>query len=434
MKDRLRADKPWVLLFWSIAATFGTYFCMYMFRKPFTASAYEGETLGSFKFKTVIVTSQVLGYTLSKFLGIKIVSEINPQRRAWLILTLISLSEISLILFGLTPTPYNLIFMFFNGLPLGMVFGLVIGFLEGRRMTEVMTAGLCVSFIVAGGLAKKVGKHLLDFGVQSHWMPAVAGILFLPVLIGFVWMLTQIPAPTSADEDARSQRVPLNREDRRAFFRSYSFGLTSIILAFLLITVLRGIRDDFAPEIWKALGSDAKPDDFFFPDLIVGLGVLVTCGATAFLRNNRGAFYCALGLSILGLVLVCFALIGIRAELLSPFSFMVVLGLGLYIPYVAVHTTLFERLIAMTRSKGNLCYLITLSDSFGYLGTVFLMLGKDFFNTGNFVKDFFDLIGWIVAIVGIVAFASAGIYFARVGSAFKEPQQDIAAQPMTQQV
>ena len=37
-----------------------------------------------------------------------------------------------------------MVWLFVNGLPLGMVFGLVIGFLEGRKVTEALSAGpLC---------------------------------------------------------------------------------------------------------------------------------------------------------------------------------------------------------------------------------------------------------------------------------------------------
>src|SRR5438128_813640 len=132
---------PVQLLVWSIIAAFGTYFCMFMFRKPYTAASYSDLTLWDFQYKTVIVTAQVLGYTLSKFLGVKFVSEMKPHRRPLAIFGLIAFSEIALLGFGLVPAPYNLIFMFFNGLPLGMVFGLVVGFLEGRRVTELMTAG-----------------------------------------------------------------------------------------------------------------------------------------------------------------------------------------------------------------------------------------------------------------------------------------------------
>ena len=58
--------------------------------------------------------------------------------------------------------------MFINGLPLGMVFGLVMAYLEGRRQTEMLAAVLCASFIVSSGFVKSVGKWL---GVASLLAP-----------------------------------------------------------------------------------------------------------------------------------------------------------------------------------------------------------------------------------------------------------------------
>ena len=92
-----------------------------------------------------------------------------------------------------------------------MVFGLVLGFLEGRRDTEARMAGLCASFILADGATKSVGTWLLQQGVSERWMPATAGLMFVPPLLFFVWMLTRIPPPDEQDVALRSQRSPMSR-------------------------------------------------------------------------------------------------------------------------------------------------------------------------------------------------------------------------------
>ncbi len=51
---------------------------------------------------------------------------------------MILLSEFALVLFGMIPRPWNAVAMFLNGMPLGMIFGLILGQLEGRRMTEAL--------------------------------------------------------------------------------------------------------------------------------------------------------------------------------------------------------------------------------------------------------------------------------------------------------
>ena len=64
--------------------------------------------------------------------------------------------------------------------------------------------------------------------------------------------------------------------------------------------------------------------------------------------------------------------------LIDGFPFMVLTGLGLYLPYVIIHTTAFERLLALTREPGTIGFLMYVADAFGYLGYVVVMLGRTF--------------------------------------------------------
>ena len=78
---------------------------MYAFRKPFTVGSYQGPPIWGIGEKTLLVTAQVLGYTLSKFLGIRVVAETTASRRALGILILIGIAELALVLFGFAPRP-----------------------------------------------------------------------------------------------------------------------------------------------------------------------------------------------------------------------------------------------------------------------------------------------------------------------------------------
>src|SRR5262249_26085657 len=196
---------------WSVVAAFTAYFCMYGFRKPFTAASFSGEPVLGIGEKPLLVTAQVLGYTTSKLLGIRVIAETPPRRRAAGVVLLIAGAEAALVLFGAAPSPMHVACLFLNGLALGMVFGLVLGFLEGRRVTEALTAGLCASFILADGVTKSVGTWLLDRGVSERWMPAFAGLIFLPPLLVAVWMLGRIPPPDGRDVDLRSDRPAMSR-------------------------------------------------------------------------------------------------------------------------------------------------------------------------------------------------------------------------------
>lgn len=413
---------------WAVVAAFGTYFCMYGFRKPFTAAGFAGDPVMGADLKAVLVASQVIGYTISKFAGIKIVSELPPRRRAMAIVALIAFAEGALVLLGLLPRSWSMIALFLNGLPLGMVFGLVLGFLEGRRLTEALSAGLCASFILAGGVSKSAGLWLLKAGVPEQWMPAAAGAMFAVPLVLGTWMLGRIPPPSPADLAERSERTTMNGEDRRVLLKRLAPGLVPLVLMFVLLTVMRGLRDDFAPEMWRGLGVEAAPSDFAVSEFWVGLGCFAMGGAFALVRDNRKAFFGSLAACVLGFVLLALALVlrdesvinhvpdgrdfAVRASL-SPMAFMVLIGLGMYVPYVVVHTTVFERLLAVTRERGNLAFLMSIADSCGYLGYSVIVLGKGVIARRADFLAFFTTFAWISIGVSLVSLVGAWIYFSR---------------------
>lgn len=397
---------------WAAVAAFGAYFCMYGFRRPYTAASFEGAAWGGVALKTLLITAQTLGYALSKWLGIKVVSEIKPPQRAWGILGLIGFAQVMLLGFGLVPRPWNFVFLFFNGLPLGMVFGLVQGFLEGRRSTELLVAGLCASFILADGVTKSLGTWLLHQNISEDWMPFTAGLVFVLPLLLFVWMLTRIPPPNERDIAHRSERTPMNRQSRKAFFNRYALGLIGLSAAYLLVTLLRSLRGDFAPEIWKDLGYERTPAIFTTSEVYVTLGVTLISGLMILIHHNRRAFFTSLGLSLGGFLLLIAAGWGLQHGL-DGYWFMVLVGLGIYIPYVQIHTTVFERLIAMTRERGNIGYLMYLVDTVGYMGYVVLMFGKNYVTPDGGFLEFYIQIALTCSALGVLSVAVSGWYFSK---------------------
>ncbi|PNB52649.1 hypothetical protein C1X77_27345, partial [Pseudomonas sp. GW531-E2] len=83
-------------------------FAMYAFRKPFTAATFELVPGWHWvlDYKIALIVAQVAGYALSKFIGIKVVSEIAPRHRAAAILALIGLSWLALVAFAIIPAPW----------------------------------------------------------------------------------------------------------------------------------------------------------------------------------------------------------------------------------------------------------------------------------------------------------------------------------------
>ena len=389
---------------------------MYGFRVPFKAGAYAYEYTfsGSLQLdeKSIFVIAQVVGYTISKFMGIKFVSELPPNRRAVAILGLISFSQLALVGFGASGRPWNVFFIFLNGLPLGMVFGLVLGFLEGRQTTELLAAGLCTSFILADGVMKSVGQTLITpFG--EAWMPAVAGSVFIFPLLFFVWMLSQIPRPNHADESQRQIRTVMSRSDRWAYLQKYAWGLSPIIIVYLLANIIRSIRGDFARELWTDLGVDQADfaARFTQSEVWVGLLVLAINGSCVLFRHNGRAYLSSLFICAAGVLLMISACFLQSQRMLDPLAFMVLVGLGLYMPYVAIHTTVLERFIALTREKGNLGYLMALVDSIGYFGYVLVLLARKFIKfEGNFLQ-FFTLICFTAGAISLLSIGWSVIHY-----------------------
>ena len=402
MNSTDRRNREYAGAVWAVTAAFGCYFCMYAFRKPFTSASYAGTEVFGIGFKTILVITQVLGYMLSKFSGIKVIAEMPPGRRARMLFLLVGSAEVTLILFGLIARPWNAGCLFLNGLFLGLVYGLVMGFLEGRRFTEALTAGLCASFILADGVTKSTGAFLLKQGIAEDWMPAAAGLVYLLPFTLFVLMLAQIPKPTSDDVAVRSERHVMHAGDRIDFLKRHWFGLTPIVIMFLGVTLLRSIRADFAPEIWRSLGSPAAPSTFSISETWVALGVVIVNGTAVLIFDNRRAFFSALAVCGAGIGLLAVALVARQAQAISSFPFMVLMGLGLYLPYVAVHTTVFERILAMTRDRGNVGFLMYVADSVGYLGYVVVLLARQFWSANMDFLVWFNTICWIT-IIGSIA-------------------------------
>lgn len=397
---------------YAIAAAFLTYFAMYAFRKPFTAGMYEGASIWGLDYKIIAIIAQACGYTLSKFLGIRVVSELKASSRIKSVVGLIGIAWGALLLFAVTPRPYNVCFLFLNGLPLGMIWGIVFSFLEGRRFTELLGAGMASSFIVSSGIVKATGRSLVvDRGVSEFWMPFFTGALFIPVLVLGILMLRAIPAPTAYDERHRTKRIPMDRGARRHFFASFALGIILTVSIYICLTIFRDVRDNFAVEIWSALGYADKPAILATAEIPVALGVLAIIGSMIFIKNNRFAFYLNLGLIVLAGGLLLGTTLLFRWGHMGPALWMILNGFSMYLAYIAFHTFLFERWIALFRIRSNIGFLMYIADAFGYLGSITVMFAKNFAPPSVSWLSLFIKIAYATAILTIVLGIACIMYF-----------------------
>ncbi|WP_231739326.1 DUF5690 family protein [Novosphingobium sp. FSW06-99] len=398
------------------SAGFAAYFAMYAFRKPFTAATFENVPGWHFAldYKIALIVAQVAGYALSKFVGIKVVSEIQPRHRAAAILGLIGVAWLALLGFALIPAPWNIAMLFINGIPLGMIWGLVYGFMEGRRTSEVLASMMCASFILSSGVVKSVGSWLMtDWQVDRFWMPAATGVLFMPLLLLSVWVLRQLPPPNARDEAERVRRAPMTGDERREFLRAYAPGLIAIIFAYVLLTAFRDFRDNFAAEIWRALGYGGEAGIFSASELPVAVIALIGMGAVTVVRNNRRALMVIHAMVAAGFVLLGLSTLAFQMHLISPLVWMILTGSGLYIAYNPINAVLFDRLVAASGRIANAGFLIYVADSVGYLGSVVLLLWRNFGQASLDWLQFFTAGAYVTSVVGTAATVVAAIYFYR---------------------
>lgn len=411
-------------LFFSVfcmSAAFITYCSMYAFRKPFTAGVYADLQLFGVDYKIILITTQVLGYMLSKFIGIRVVSEMTPGRRVLSILGLIGIAWGALLLFAVTPYPYNFIWLFLNGLPLGMIWGIVFSFLEGRRNTELLGAGMSASFIVASGLVKAVGKALVEsYGISEFFMPFLLGLLFVPTLLLGVWMLSKIPPPSQEDEAERTRRVPMDLGQRRAFFRSFAPGIVLMVLVYAALTIFRDLRDNFAVELWAGLGYADTPQVLLTAELPIAISVFLIIAFMILIKNNQVAFYANIFMILLGGLLLLLTTYLFQQELLHPAAWMILVGFGMYLSYVSYHTMLFERWIALFRYQSNIGFLMYIADAFGYLGSVGILFYKNFSSPDLDWLNFILKVSYVIGIL-IVACSLLAFFYFRIRQKQVEP-------------
>ena len=408
----LEKHNGWVLSFIAGIAAFGTYSCMYAFRKAFAAGTYSGEAFLGVSYKMWLIIAQVLGYMLSKFIGIRYVSGMRHEHRSRSLLTLIACSWVSLLGFALVPAPYNILFLFLNGIPLGMIWGLVFSYLEGRKNTELMGAIMSVSLVFASGFVKTVGRFLLqEYHVQEYWMPFVTGLIFVLPLCLFVGLLQQIPPPTEEDKALRTERKPMSRTDQRRFIADFRPGIILIVLIYLLLTIARDMRDNFEVEIWSDLGFGGQPGIFTRTDFPIALCVLVMMAVLIRVKDNLRAFMLIHYMILSGLLTVLLATLLFDNGYIGAISWMSFAGLGLFMAYIPYNCIYFERLIASFRYTSNVGFVMYIADATGYLGTVSILLVKQFTSLQVSWLHFFKSSLVAVAILGIICVWLSLVYF-----------------------
>jgi hypothetical protein len=212
----------------------------------------------------------------------------------------------------------------------------------------------------------------------------------------------------------RTIRKPMSREERRSFLRRFGAALIPVVSAYVMLTILRDFTEDFANELWTETGYRNNADVFAGTSTIVSVVVLAAIGGFFLIRNNYRAFQLNNIIIIGGFLLAAGSTFAFHAHVISPVIWIIAASAGLYLGYVPYNCFYFERMLAAYQVPGNVGFLIYLADAFGYLGTIIVLLVKEFVHVRYKWVDFFTGMFYISAFAGILLVLWGSVLFARV--------------------
>jgi hypothetical protein len=264
-----------------------------------------------------------------------------------------------------------------NGFPLGLLWGILFSYIEGRKTTDLIGAAMAVSFIFSSGFVKTVSQYIVvNWNISEQWMPFAAGALFFPFLLVFVFMLEKIPPPTAEDIELRQQRVSMTGGQRREMLREFLPGIALLVILYVFLTILRDVRDNFVADMWKEMGFFNQPALFTKTETPIAILTLILMASLIAVRKSYVAMVIVHWIVLAGFLIAGISSALFIAGMLSPVYWVTATGLGLYMGYIPYNCVLFERFIATFKLIGNVGFLIYIADSFGYLGSVSIILTK----------------------------------------------------------
>ena len=206
------------------------------------------------------------------------------------------------------------------------------------------------------------------------------------------------------------------------FFRSFSWGVILSTLTYATLTVYRDLRDNFAVELWAQMGYGENAGILATSEIIIAVMVLSIVASMIKVTDHKRVFFGNI-YTFIGSGCLLFVMTWLFAhEMVSPALWMISTGFGLYLCYACFHTMFFERWIALFRYKSNISFLICVADSFRYLGSVGVLLYKNFYTRDMDWLHFIVTAAYISGILIAGLSVMMAVYFRYVGRPKKEMQ------------
>lgn len=411
--SKLSSSHPAILTVYTIFAAFSAYFSIYGISASLFAATFDGVTVfGSLELKVAFSISQMLGYAVSKVAGALIIPTIQRKSRFPTLVLLAVLSELPLVLFAILGPLGQVLMVFLSGVPMAWMWGIMVMYLEGRKTSEFLLMGLYLSVMVASGAAKSIASAVLQAGVSEAWMPSLCGAVSAVAFIFFIFLLDATPDPSQEDLKVRSERRTMSPTEARQFLIRWAPGLVMVTLVYALLGAYRNFRDYFAPELWRDLeGPNFDPSVFTKSELPVGICTAVAYSLLYWIKDNRKAFFAILGVMFCGGGLVLAATIAQQAGLVTPLSWMIMIGVGLFMAFIPPGAMLYDRFNGATGHPYTSVFMIYLSDVCGYSVTLAVLFYRNFGDANLPYVSFFHSLSYIASVFCMCGMLVAVIYF-----------------------
>jgi hypothetical protein len=244
-------------------------------------------------------------------------------------------------------------------------------------------------------------------------MPFIAGMIFLPVLAVCVWIMEHLPSPSEKDKESRSARVTMSKQERKVLFRRFAPGMILLTGIYLVLTIVRDVRDNFAVEIWSDLGFGGQPALLTTAEIPVALACLAGIGSMAGISRHYRALGVIHIMTISGALLLGSSTYLFGAGIVSPLWWMIISGSGLFLPYLLFNGILFDRLLATFKEPGNVGFLMYIADSTGYLGSAAVLFWKNFGAGRQSWLEYYQVLCYGSSIIILLLGLASWLYLSR---------------------
>lgn len=400
-----------------VTTGFIAYFMAYCIRSPLFVNEFANETVfGGLDLKIAYVMAQNIGYALGKIPSVLYAANL-PQRRLFLALNCLCFMAMLFICFPafIHSNVFRCFCVMASSFCLSPIYAMMVRYMEGRLMSDAIISFFSLSWILPSSVVKTVGQMLLNAGMKPYEMTVLLAVIGYVLFAIFTYLLHHSPPPSVADKRAKGLRRSTKGDDKWAFMRKYSPGLTCIVAAYMVLTAIRQFRDYFAPEIYSDLLDETNVDPAIYTTTELPVGVVaMLCMATFyFLKDNFKAFRGMLMVMILGSLVVFLISFGYLSKIYADgVLYMAVLGSGVFLAYIPPGSMLFDRLMSVSGDNMTSTFIIYIMDGSAYICTLSMLMYKNFGADEDMSYSTFLLwMGTIGGLMVVVLISMAITYF-----------------------